>query len=182
MSSAEPDVSLTDFYSVSLFTTYTRDFHRAQRTTFPHTCVQTSISFVLWCVCVCACVCVCRGLTILWMNRSPRMFFNTWASSVICIFFTDLFYSTFITLNDTLVDRIPLLLSVDVVKALCMFEFFIESFSFFKLCNLSFIRILWIFIISLFNLITDFAQDNPFCAVLIDVATFHALMQYSITE
>lgn len=68
-----------------------------------------------WCVCskikshfscnVCVEGGVCRELTILWMNRSPRMFFNIWTSSVICIFITNLCYSTVI-LNTG--DRLPL--------------------------------------------------------------------------
>lgn len=102
------------------------------------------ISFVL-CVCVwvcelscmyvCVCVWVCcRSLTILWMNRSPRMFFNVWASytiywscPVICIFVTDLCYSTVNkkTLPETLVDRtkhfsVLFLLLLSVIIALQM--------------------------------------------------------------
>lgn len=105
--------------------------------TFPHLCLQKIFFFPLWCVCVRACVC-CRSLTILWMNRSPRMFFNTWASSVICIFITNLCYSTVIILNDTLVDRLPTSSQCNYCSSDVVEVFFL------KLCNLSFIQILWI--------------------------------------
>ena len=112
--------TLSDFYSISLFNTYTRDFHRAQRTDVT-TFVCSDDGFLLsHGVYVCVCVCeYCRSLTILWMNRSPRMFLNVWASSVICIFVINLCYSTVnkITLTETLVDRTPLL---SVITALQM--------------------------------------------------------------
>lgn len=117
---AAPDISLSDFYSASLFTTYTRDLHRAQRTDLTtHLCVQTTD-----CILSCGlCVWVCeyrRSLTILWMNRSPGMFLNVWASSVTCIFVINLCFSTVdeVTLAETSSE------CDHVVKALCMFWVF----------------------------------------------------------
>ena len=110
---AEPDMFLTDFYSVSLITRYTPGFHRAQKTDIP-TFMCSHNGFHLSCS-VWVCVCVSVSIAGVWpfcewtdlrecsLTRGHHQLFVYLLQICVIALLTGL-------LHDALVDRITLLL------------------------------------------------------------------------